>query len=91
MEPVLGLKVATQPHQLEIRWNRAASTIATAMKGSMSISEAGVTESIPFDVQQLRDGYVAYTPKTNDVSVRFEVTGADGVAKTESIRVVAIP
>jgi hypothetical protein len=85
------LKVTAQPHQLEIRWDRAASAIASATKGAMSISEAGVTESIPFDTQQLHDGYVAYTPKTNDVSVRFEVTGADGAAKTESIRVVAIP
>ncbi len=87
----LGLKVNAQPHQLEIRWNRAASAIAGAVKGTMSISEAGVTEAIPFDSRELREGYVAYTPKTNDVSIRFEVSGANGAATTESIRVVAIP
>jgi len=90
-ETPLGLKVNAQPHQLEIRWNRAASAIAGAVKGTMSISEAGVTEAIPFDPRELREGYVAYTPKTNDVSIRFEVSGANGAATTESIRVVAIP
>jgi len=90
-ETPLGLKVSAPPHQLEIRWNRAAAAIASAVKGTMSISEAGVTEAIPFDPQELREGYVAYTPKTNDVSIRFEVSGANGAATTESIRVVAIP
>ena len=47
-ESALGLKVTSQPHQLEIRWNRAAPLVSAA-KGTMSISEAGVTESIPFD------------------------------------------
>ena len=87
----LGLKVNAQPHQLEIRWNRAASAIASAVSGTMSISEASVTQAIPFDSRELREGYVAYTPKTNDVSIRFEVSGANGAATTESIRVVAIP
>ncbi len=87
----LGLKVTSQPHQLEIRWNRAASAVVAASKGSLSISEAGVTEAVPFGPQELQEGYVAYTPKTNDVSIRFQVTGADGAAITESIRVVAIP
>jgi hypothetical protein len=87
----LGLKVTSQPHQLEIRWNRAAAAVTAAVKGTMNISEAGVTEAVPFEARELREGYVAYTPKTNDVSIRFEVTAADGVAITESIRVVAIP
>jgi hypothetical protein len=90
-ETALGLKVIAPPHQLEIRWNRAAPAIASAVKGTLSISEAGVTEAIPFDPQELREGYVAYTPKTNDVSIRFEVSGATGAATTESVRVVAIP
>jgi hypothetical protein len=87
----LGLKVTSQAHQLDIRWDRSASAIAAAAKATMSIAEAGVTESIPFDARELREGYVAYTPRTNDVSIRFEVTGASGAATTESIRVVAIP
>jgi hypothetical protein len=90
-ETPLGLKVSSEPHLLEIRWNRAASAIAASVKGTMRISEAGVTEAVPVDARELREGFVAYTPKTNDVGIRFEVTAADGAATTESIRVVAIP
>ncbi len=90
-ETPLGLKVNSQPHQLEIRWNRAASAIAAAAKGTLNISEGGVTEAVPFEARELREGYVAYTPRTNDVSIRFEVAGTDGGVTTESIRVVAIP
>ena len=90
-ETPLGLKVNSLPHQLEIRWNRAAPTITAAAQATLSISESGVTETVPFEPGDLREGYVAYTPKTNDVSIRFEVKAADGSATTESIRVVAIP
>jgi len=87
----LGLKVAAQPHQLEIHWNLHSTQILAAEKAIVAITEGDVTEKIPIDRQELRDGYVAYTPKTNDVYVRFEVTGADGGSTTESVRVVAIP
>jgi hypothetical protein len=87
----LGLNVKALPHQLEIRWNRQSGTITASDKGEMKITEEGITESVPFDQAQLHDGYVAYTPKTNDVSIRLEVTGKDGVTTSESVRTVAIP
>ncbi len=87
----LGLTVASRPHQLEIRWNRQSEFIAAADQGVMRITDAGVTEALSFDPPQLRDGYVAYTPKTNDISIRLEVTGKDGAARSESVRAVAIP
>ena len=90
-ETALGLTVASRSHQLEIRWNRESATIAAADKGVMRITESGTTEVVPFEQDQLRDGYVAYTPKTNDVSIRLEVTGKDGGTTSESIRSVAIP
>jgi hypothetical protein len=90
-ETRLGLTVTTREHQLEIRWNRNSAAIAACDKGVMRITDDGVTEVVPFDQGQLRDGYVAYTPKTNDVSIRLEVTGQDGGATSESIRSVAIP
>jgi hypothetical protein len=88
---VLGLRANSEPHQLQIYWNRAAPVIASAITGTMSISEDGVTEAIPFEAHDLREGYVAYSPRTNDVSIRLEVTAGDGTATCESIRVVAIP
>jgi hypothetical protein len=89
--PDLGLNVTSKQHQLEIRWNQQSGAIAASDKGVMKITEDGITEALPFDQGQLHDGYVAYTPKTNDVSIRLEVTGKDGGTKSESIRAVAIP
>lgn len=90
-ETRLGLTVTSRQQQLDIRWNRESPVIAASDKGVMRITEDGITEVVPFDQDQLRDGYVAYTPKTNDVSIRLEVTGKDGGATSESIRSVAIP
>jgi hypothetical protein len=90
-QAALGLRANSEPHQLQIYWNRAAPAITSAITGTMSISEDGVTEAIPFEAHDLREGYVAYSPRTNDVNIRFEVTAADGTATSESIRVVAIP
>jgi hypothetical protein len=90
-ETPLGLKATSQPHRLDIRWNPAEPALAGAVKGTLSISGAGVTDAVLFDSLELKSGYVAFTPKTNDVGIRFEVTAADGTATTESIRVVAIP
>jgi hypothetical protein len=87
----LGLTVTTHPHQLEIRWNRESAVIEASDRATMKITDDGITESVPFDQSQLRDGYVAYTPKTSDVSIRLEVTGKDGGTTSESIRSVAIP
>jgi hypothetical protein len=90
-ERALGLNATSQPHLVEIRWNRAASAITTAVKGTMRISEAGVTEAVPFEAQELREGSVSFFPKTNDIHVEFEVTAADGATITEAVRVAAIP
>jgi hypothetical protein len=87
----LGLKVTSLQHQLEIRWNRESAPIAASGSGVMKITEDGITETVPFDPSQLRDGYVDYTPRTTDVSIRLEVTGKDGGTTSESIRAVAIP
>jgi hypothetical protein len=90
-ETALGLRVMSVAHQLEIRWNRGSAAITSSDRGVMNITESGITESVPFDQDQLRNGYVAYTPRTNDVSIRLEVIGKDGGRTSESIRSVAIP
>ena len=87
----LGLNVAVQPQQLDIRWNHSSTQILAAEKVVLEIMEGDVSEKIPLDRQERRDGYVAYTPKTNDVYVRLVVNAADNKSSTESVRVVAIP
>jgi len=92
-EDSLGLKVTSLPHQLQIRWNHDSKAIRAAEQGEIRIAEGDVvvTQVIPIDRQQLLNGYVAYTPMTNDVSIRFEVKTPDGRRTTESIRAVAMP
>ena len=87
----LGLQVVSRNKVLEIRWNHNAAPVRNAAKGMMRISDGGVQEVIEFDATQLRDGAVAYSPNTNDVSVRLEVNGADGTSASESVRSVAVP
>lgn len=87
----LGLQVAMRGKVLEIHWNHTSPIVQNAAKGVMRISDGGVEEVIQFDVTQLHDGAVAYPPKTNDVSVRFEISGLDGSSVSESVRAVAIP
>jgi hypothetical protein len=87
----LGLTVTALSNQFQIRWNRQSRAILASDHGVMRITENGITEVVPFDPGQLRDGYVAYGPKTNDVSIRLQVTGKDGAMTSESVRLVAIP
>jgi len=90
-ESRLGLTVTTRSNMLEIRWNRKSATIAAADRAEMKITEKGITESVPFDHAELRDGYVAYGPKTTDVDIRLQVFGKDGAVTSESVRAIAIP
>jgi hypothetical protein len=87
----LGLQVVSREKQLEIHWNHDATPIRNAAKGVMRISDGGVQQVMEFDATQLRDGVVAYSPTSNDVTVRLEVNSVDGTTSSESMRSVAIP
>jgi len=87
----LGLKVASRKQQVEIRWDHECAAVVQADKGIMKVTEGEMSELIPLDRRDLRDGSVSYSPMTNDVRIRLEVTGADGKSTSESARVVAIP
>jgi hypothetical protein len=87
----LGLSVTSRSNQLEIRWNKASAALTESVRGVLQITDAGTTEALPVDQAQFYDEYVAYTPKTNDVRVRLELTGKDGGKASESVRSVSIP
>lgn len=92
-QSALGLKITSLPHQLQIRWNRDSSAIRAAVSAELRIAEGDVvvTEVIPITKRQLSDGYVAYTPMTNDVSIQLDAKASDGSITTESMRAVAMP
>lgn len=85
-QPTLGLSVVSKGDQLMIRWNTRSEVIAGADKGFVRISDSHGTEMAELDVQQLRDGYVAYGPASNDASIHLEVRTRDGGLFTQSVR-----
>jgi len=87
----LGLKVTSRKQQVDIRWDHECAAIIQAEKGVMRVTEGELSEVIPLDRRDLRDGSVSYSPMTKDVRIRLEVTGPDGASVSESARVVAIP
>jgi hypothetical protein len=87
----LGLTVMLRSHQLEIRWNKASAAMTDSVRSVLKITDDGITEALPFDQCRFPEEFVAYTPKTNDVSIRLEVTLRDGGRTSESVRSVTIP
>jgi TonB family protein len=71
----LGLKVERNAGQLLLSWNKDASIMATASQATLTIADGESKEDIPLDLAQLRSvGSIVYSPITNDVSFRLEVT-----------------
>lgn len=90
--PQLGLRTTTRSQQVEIRWDHASLAVLNPVNGLMKITEGDSAKLIPLGRRDFQDdGYVSYKPRTNDVRVSLEVTGADGSKVSESARVVAIP
>ena len=77
--------------QMEISWDHDSAAIKQAEHATLEILDGGVTESVPFDPPQLRDGILVYRPRTNDISVRMEVNERAGARISESVRAVRTP
>jgi TonB family protein len=86
----LSLKVERSAGQLVLSWNRASAVIQTATRATLSITDGDHTEPVDLDLGQLRTGSIVYSPMTNDVSFRLEVTDMkNGKSVGESVRVLA--
>lgn len=86
----LALRVERSSGQLMLSWNRNAELIQRAQRATLSISDGDHKEDVDLDLGQLRTGNVVYSPLTNDVSFRLEVTDMkNGKSLSESVRVLA--
>ncbi len=86
----LSLRVERNAGQLLLTWNRNASAIQTASRATLTINDGDHREDADLDLGLLRSGNVVYTPMTNDVSFRLEVTDVKGgKSVSESMRVLA--
>ena len=86
----LLLRAERNAGQLLLSWNREAALVKTASKAVLLISDGDHKEEVELDLGQLRNGSIVYSPITNDVSFRLEVTDAkQGKSLNESVRVLA--
>ena len=71
-------------------WDRNAPLIASATRAILTITDGDRKEDTELDLGQLRNGSIVYSPITNDVSFRLEVTDVkNGKVGQESVRRLA--
>lgn len=87
----LHLRARMGAEQMEVSWDHDSAAIHEAERGNLEILDGGVTESVPFEPPQLQDGVLVYRPRSNDVSVRLEVSERSGEKISESVRAVRTP
>jgi TonB family protein len=86
----LALRVERNAGQLLLSWNREATLVKEAQRAILSILDGDHKEDVQLDLGQLRSGSIVYSPITNDVSFRLEVTNlTQGKSLSESVRVLA--
>lgn len=73
--PALALDVERQGKDLRVSWNRNSWMVSRATSGVLSIHDgAAQGKELNLDQEQLRNGSVLYSPASNAVRFRFEVT-----------------
>ncbi len=86
----IDLKVERSAGQLLLSWNRGAAAIQAASRAMLTINDGDHREDVELELGQLRNGNIVYSPMTNDVSFRLEVTDMKGgKSVSESMRVLA--
>ncbi len=83
----LTLRVEPSGTDLLLTWNKNSTAIGNASHGVLSINDGERHENYDMDGGQLQTGSIVYTPASNDVSFKMEVTGKDQTKTvTESVR-----
>jgi protein TonB len=86
----LSLRVERNAGQLLLSWNRESAAIRNAQRAILSILDGDHKEDVELVLAQLRSGSIVYSPITNDVAFRLEVTNLQqGKSLSESVRVLA--
>ena len=84
---LLGLRVERRSTDLRLRWNRDAA--ANATRGRVTIADGLLHKQLDLDTNELRNGSIFYTPKTDDVFLGLEIeTAGSNTPASESLRVV---
>ena len=84
---LLGLRVERRTTDWRLRWNRDAAVNAT--RGRLTITDGALHKQLDLDANELRNGSIVYSPKTDDVVLRLEMESGESTAPLiESVRLV---
>ena len=89
--PPVSLNVADAKSQLMVGWDSTSSTIQTAAKGTLVVTEGNETLTVHFSPSELAKGSYTYTRRTGDVQVSLEVETSGGERRTEATRFLGPP
>ncbi len=71
--------------ELRLTWDRNAQTIREANYGTLMISDGTARQELHISKEQLLNGRVNYSPRTDDIIFRLHLVGPHS-AGTETIR-----
>ena len=85
-ETSLSLQVERRGANLLVTWNRSSAAILQATEGILRIRDSDVAQQeLRLDVEQLRNYSVLYTPVSNNVQFRMEVSSTSRQVMSESV------
>src|SRR5205823_5242848 len=73
----LQLSVSREADNLNVRWDRQALAIRTAIRGVLTIVDGSYTKTVELDPTQLQTGSVVYRHNSGEVRFRLEVYPRD--------------
>ena len=86
----LAFQVDWRENDLRVSWNRDAQAVSHARKGVLLIRDGdSPPRELPLDLDQLRNGWVIYSPISTSVQFRLEVTEPDNTKRTETVFALA--
>jgi len=87
----LGLFVDTAQAEWRVTWNTGATALIAAKNTTLFVRDTGEQKALELPPEDRAAAVYRYTPASNDVAFRLEVTEASGRMTAESYRVVKVP
>jgi TonB family protein len=91
MDSRLGLKLDWTGTDWRLSWNPDAPALLKATKGQLFVTDGTMQKTVDLDASDLHGGTIIYSPLTNDVVWKLQVTDANDSAAliSESVRTVS--
>jgi hypothetical protein len=81
----VGLTVARESDNLNVRWDRQAPAIRTAVQGLLVIEDGGASRRVSLSADQLQTGSVVYPHTAGEVRFRLELTLKSGAVLVQKL------